>query len=151
MPENKSALPLKPNRKWYTLFSLLLWTQLIFSGGLTLWRYQLVLTQDWPVYPSNNSPRLDPFATFIKSICSDSEGIGYISTEYNSFTRLKYELYPRPFHNLSDLTETELQPAIEASEIHCLVYDFAPNTRLMVGTLHDFSSNQFVLRLEAGE
>lgn len=133
------------------MFSLLLWAQLIFSGGLTLWRYQLILTQDWPVYPSNNSPQLSPFAAFIKTVCSNSEATGYITTEYNSFTRLNYELYPQPLHNLSDLTAAELQATINDKEIYCLIYDYAPGAQLMTGVRHNFSSDQFVLRLEPAE
>jgi hypothetical protein len=138
-------------RKWVTVFSLLLWAQLIFSGGLTLWRYQLIHTQNWPVYPSDNSPQLDQFAAFIKTVCSDETAIGYISTEYNSFARLNYELYPRPVHNLSSLTENEVQTAIAENEIRCLVYDYASGHRQIEGSRHDFSGNQYVLQLEPAE
>ncbi len=138
-------------RKWVTLFSLLLWAQLIFSAGLTLWRYQLIFTQDWPVYPSENSPQIEQFAAFIKSICSDETTIGYVSTEFNSFARLNYELYPRPVHNLSSLADSDVRAEIAKNDIGCLIYDFAPDQQQGEGRRFGFSSNQFVLQLEPVE
>ncbi len=138
-------------RKWFTLFSLLLWAQLIFSAGLTAWRYKLIAADNWPVYPSDNSPQPDQFAAFIKTICSDETAIGYLSAEYNSFARLNYELYPLSVHNLSGLTDNDFRAAIAENEILCLVYDYASDRQQVNGRRYDFLESQYVVRLEPEE
>lgn len=151
MPETTDSRKHISRRKWLTIFSLFLWAQLVFSSGLTLWRYHLIYTQDWPVYPSNNSPQLEQFTLFIKSTCNNDEAIGYISNEYNSFARLNYELYPQPIYNLSHLPESSAHAIMAEKGIKCFVYDYASDTTTFNGTSYLYSNEQFILRIETAE
>ena len=144
----KSDVPSLRRKKWVTLLSLLLWAQLIFSAGLTAWRYQLVVTQNWPIYPSDNSPQINQFAAFIKTNCAGATAVGYRSVKYNSFARLSYELYPQPLHNLSTLTEKDAQDIIINKEIECLISEGDPDPSAISGRLASFSNTQHIFILE---
>lgn len=85
-------------KKRYMLYTLLLWVQLVFGMGMTLWRHGLVLFSDWEVYPPYVEPQFDEFIALAKQTCASTSVIIYVSpgsSEHTArFARLHYFLYP---------------------------------------------------------
>ena len=82
---------------YYFLFSILLWVHLVLGAGLVLWRYKLVLFDNWNVYVSNYPPDLDQFILFTQQECPEEAVIAYIATpQFDGFSLMRYTLYPRP-------------------------------------------------------
>ncbi len=83
------------NRKWkYTLFSILLWIQLVFTVGLGLWRSWDILFGSADIYLGNPSPGVYQFIEFVDRRCPEGSYGVYVSSQFRSNNYFRYELYP---------------------------------------------------------
>lgn len=110
-------------RPFIILFSLILWTQLIFTLGLTGWRYKLVLVDNWQVYISPVQPDLPPFAEFVADYCPEDRSIGAVYLE-NETVAMRRLLFPRPlFAWQTEPLDTSVKRTIQQENISCLLID----------------------------
>lgn len=120
-------------RPFTLLFSLILWTQLVFTLGLTGWRYKLVLVDDWEVYISPVQPDLPPFAEFVADHCPEEQPVGvvYVQNETVAIRRL---LFPRPlFAWQTEQLDESIESTIEKENISCLLIDAQETAEQFVG------------------
>jgi hypothetical protein len=108
------------------------------------WRYQLILTEGYSVYPSGTSPQIQQFAEFTSEHCAEYQKIGYFSTKYNTISRARYTLYPQQLIKLSSPLDTTL---IENGEedSYCLMVDFADVRPPLTGEIITFSASQYLI------
>ena len=78
-----------------TVFSILLWAQLVFSIGLGLWRYLLISSGEAELFVASSPRRLDPLLEETEIYCPDDTLIAFLGDE-SSFYYVQYRLFPRP-------------------------------------------------------
>jgi hypothetical protein len=128
----------------FAFFALLLWAQLIFSVGLTMWRHSLVLFSGWTAYPSGVPPTYDDFITLALQHCTSDAPAIYLSPPGDVYTaryaRIHYFLYPRKIIWLGlgpttspvarwqpfELSADQLQQTVDNYEAGCLLVDDVP-------------------------
>ena len=79
-----------------SLFFMLLWGQLIFSAGMSMWRTKLIVLDNHNVFPGNISPGIGEFIAFAEENCPADSAVAYISSKYHSSVMARYDLYPMP-------------------------------------------------------
>lgn len=145
-------------------FALLLWAQLIFSLGLTLWRHSLVFFSDWTSYPSGVPATYDEFITLALQHCPADAPTIYLSPPGDVYTaryaRIHYFLYPRQIVWLGlgpitspvarwqpfDLSADQLQQAVNHYEAGCLLVEDVPTPGPLVsGQSIQFDSARYIL------
>jgi hypothetical protein len=77
-----------------TVFSILLWAQLVFSIGLGLWRYLLISSGEAELFVSTSPRRLDPLLEETESYCPDDTPVAFLGDE-SSFYYVQYRLFPK--------------------------------------------------------
>lgn len=89
---------MKSNRR-IAAYGLLLWAQLVFGLGMTLWRDSLVLFSDWEPNAVNVPPQLDAWVEQAVRMIPPNETVGLLmpgNDEYTAeYARLAVLLYPR--------------------------------------------------------
>lgn len=145
-------------KKALTIFSLLLWAQLVFAGGLMLWRYQLIASGRGEVFPTSTSAQIDSFIEFVTANCPESANIVYLKNKDFSSAYVSYTLYPRSLIDFP-VDWTSLPDANEfisrVSEIRgrsgatsCLMVDHYAGPVPGIGERLIFNQNQFLVALE---
>jgi hypothetical protein len=77
-----------------TVFSILLWVQLVFSIGITAWRYWLVSTGEAELFVSASMERIEPLLAEIRDQCSSAAALFYIG-DGPSYDYYRYQFFPR--------------------------------------------------------
>ena len=142
----------KRQKVGWLIFSVLLWAQLVFTVGLTAWRYQLVLFSGGEVYVSNVSPGTEQFAAFADQNCPENMPFAYVSSHYRGASRFRYELYPRRPTNLStavagDPSFATAVQLMQADQIACLVVDYLDVAPPIVGERRVLNADQYLIIL----
>ena len=148
----------RSRKKAFTIFSILLWAQLIFTGGLMLWRYQLIASGKGKVFPTSTSAQIDSFIEFVIANCPESANIVYLKSKGFSSMYVRYTLYPRslidfPVYgtSLPDANEfisrvAEIRGGSGATS--CLMVDHYAGPVPGIGERFIFNQNQFLVVLE---
>ena len=77
-----------------TVFSILLWAQLVFSIGITTWRYWLVSTGVAELFVSASTERIEPLLAEIRDQCSSAAALFYVG-DGPSYDYYRYQFFPR--------------------------------------------------------
>lgn len=124
-----------------TVFSLLLWAQLVFSVGITVWRYWLVGTGGAELFVAASMQHVEPLLGAVDDQCPAGSHLIYFGDEA-AFYYARYQLYPR------SLTRSRFEPKVANESIlesfvgdflaeldsdACLLFDYLPSTPLTVG------------------
>ena len=130
-----------PQNRWLVIFLLVLWGQLVFGVGMTLWRYSLVLFSGWQVYPLGVPTEFDGFVQLAIQSSAPRSNVLYLSPAGETYTarfaRMSYLLYPRrllwlgtrqPMQpidrwTVTDLSASDLARVIHENRISCVVVD----------------------------
>lgn len=83
----------------FAIFALVLWAQLLFGLGLTLWRDTLTLAEHWQIYSVSLPADLNHFAEFATRTIPPRGEVAYLSPPSDKhmwrYSRLAVWLYPR--------------------------------------------------------
>ena len=77
-----------------TVFSILLWMQLVFSIGITVWRYWLVSTGEAELFVSASMGQIETLLVEIRDQCSSDAALFYIG-DGPSYDYYRYQFFPR--------------------------------------------------------
>jgi hypothetical protein len=114
-----------------TILSLMLWAQLIFSIGITAWRYWLVSTAEAELFVDVSSHRVEPMLIEVENSCPADATLLYIG-ERPSYDFARYELFPRKLPLIKpipgDVYNQQLEAMIvdradQIDGIKCLIVD----------------------------
>ncbi len=76
-----------------TVLSVLLWAQLVFSVGITVWRYWLIETGEAELFVSTSPERADPLIEAVDGQCPSDMALLYLGDEVGYYYT-RYQLYP---------------------------------------------------------
>jgi len=121
-------------KRTLSLFFILLWGQLIFSVGLSLWRTEVIVFENGTVFPGNNAPGIVEFIAFAEENCPGDSTVFYITSKYQDFALVRYTLYPMPVNHwtvnlssptaLNDLRSKAMNMAKDSQMPLCLFIDY---------------------------
>jgi len=77
-----------------TVFSLLLWVQLIFSLGLMVWRYWLISSGDAELYVSTSARWAESLLETVEDRCPEDATLLFLGDDA-SFHYTRYQIHPR--------------------------------------------------------
>jgi hypothetical protein len=77
-----------------TVLSILLWVQLVFSVGITVWRYWLIGTGEAELFVSTSPERTEPLIDAVDGQCPSDMPLLYLGDEVG-FYYTRYKLYPK--------------------------------------------------------
>ncbi len=142
-----------------TIFSLLLWAQLLFGVGLMFSRYRLILNGQAIVFSTNLTPEIKYFSDFTSNYCPVGAPILYLTViERGANSKyVRYEVYPNtvtrrlPEWNLppseDDLNEVVASVFGADFQTICLVADGLPVELPDVGERFTYSPSQYLIIL----
>lgn len=142
-------------RKKYglTVLSIILWAQLVFSIGITAWRYWLIQTGEAELFVSSSPTSSEPIIRAARDYCPDQADIIFLGDE-NSYYYTRYQLFPGkvvrlPLDRFSGLSPDEaeelLRNHIQArSGDVCLLADRLPERIRMPGERFPVNPSQAV-------
>lgn len=124
-----------------TIFSLLLWAQLVFSVGITVWRYWLVGTGGAELFVAASMQHVEPLLGAVDDQCPAGSHLIYFGDEA-AFYYARYQLYPRSLawsrfeQEIADESILESYVSdflVELDSDTCLLFDYMPSTPLTMG------------------
>ncbi len=124
-----------------TIFSLLLWAQLVFSVGITVWRYWLVGTGGAELFVAESAQQVEPLLGAVDDQCPAGSYLIYFGDEA-AYYYARYQLYPRSLTwsrferevaNESILENFVSDFLAEVDSDACLLFDYLPSTPLTMG------------------
>ena len=134
-----------------TVLSLLLWAQLVFSVGLTVWRYWLIQSGEFDVFVSASSTVAEPLYQAAEENCPDGMDLVYLGDEPN-FYYTRYRLFPKRLvrqksdwpsgtstAEIGELIETKLR---DRTNDVCLLVDRAHSGIALQGEIVPVNSQQ---------
>lgn len=152
----------KPNGR-VALFALVLWGQLVFGLGMTLWRDSLILISDWKPYPAGVPREFDRFIELANRSSPTNSTVAYLSPTGDIYTarfaRLSYFLYPREVLWFGagprttavsrweevDLNDPNWVRLIKGQKVNYVLIDDLPNSLPLSGTRIPFDQARYVI------
>lgn len=147
------------------LTALVLWGQLVFGLGMTLWRDSLILFSDWKPYPSFVPREFDRFIELAIQSSPANSTLVYLSPTGDVYTarfaRLSYFLYPREVLWLGagprttvisrwaevDLADANWVRLIKDQKVNFVLIDDIPSPLPLSGERIPFDSARYVIEL----
>ena len=77
-----------------TVLSLVLWAQLIFSIGITAWRFLLINRGEAELFLSVTAQQVEPLVSEVQQRCPSQETLLFLGQEANYYYA-RYQLFPR--------------------------------------------------------
>lgn len=142
-------------RHLVTIFSLLLWAQLIFSVGLMGWRYWAVFWGQFEVFVGTSPAQTNPLIELSRKHCEEESPIFYIGRSEPDYFFVRYQLFPHQVVGLlgdwpADLgaedVEKRLQPILKNSpNKSCIMVDRVLTMLPTLGARLEVNSNQYLI------
>lgn len=86
-------------KRGFFILAIVLWAQLVFGVGMTLWRFALVMSSEYQGYPTYAPRDYDAFVEFGLRNIPPFAKVAYVSPPGDKYTaryaRWQYFLYPR--------------------------------------------------------
>lgn len=138
-----------------TVFSLLLWAQLIFSVGLLAWRYLAIFSGQFEIFVSTSPAQTDPLIELSRVRCEEESSVFYIGRSETDYFYVRYELFPQQVVGLhgdwpADLSveavEKKLLPITKSDPYTgCIMVDRVLTTLPTLGERLDVNSSQYLI------
>jgi hypothetical protein len=142
-------------RHLVTLFSLLLWAQLIFSVGLLAWRYWGIFSGQFEIFVSTSPTQTVPLIELSRDRCDEESSVYYIGSSETDYFYVRYELFPQPVVGLhgdwpADLSieavKKKLLPIRKNDQYTgCIIVDRVQTTLPPLGKRFDLNSSQYLI------
>ena len=131
-----------------TIISLLLWAQLVFSIGLTLWRYWLVSSGEAELFVAASPVSMNALLEETELQCPEDAKLAFLGSESNWYY-VQYKLYPRRLTRYrfdsesprSDEVKRKIDGILrQMGTGACLLVDRYPDSQPLMGQRVDVNS-----------